>query len=74
MYQSKLRFLMAARKINSIKELTDLAGLSRPPLDKLYKDQKLETLTLDTLAKVCDAFNCKLSDLIEYIPDDKTSE
>lgn len=74
MYQSKLRFLMAARKINSIKELTDLAGLSRPPLDKLYKEQKLETLTLDTLAKVCDAFNCKLSDLIEYIPDDKTSE
>ena len=74
MYQSKLRFLMAARKINSIKELTDLAGLSRPPLDKLYKEQKLETLTLDTLAKVCDAFNCKLSDLIEYIPDDKASE
>ena len=74
MYQSKFRFLMAARKINSIKELTDLAGLSRPPLDKLYKEQKLETLTLDTLAKVCDAFNCKLSDLIEYIPDDKTSE
>ena len=74
MYQSKLRFLMAARKINSIKELTDLAGLSRPPLDKLYKEQKLETLTLDTLAKACDAFNCKLSDLIEYIPDDKTSE
>ena len=74
MYQSKLRFLMAARKINSIKELTDLAGLSRPPLDKLYKEQKLETLTLDTLARVCDVFNCKLSDLIEYIPDDKTSE
>lgn len=74
MYQSKLRILMATKKINSIKELTDLAGLSRPPLDKLYKEQKLETLTLDTLAKVCDAFNCKLSDLIEYIPDDSSVE
>lgn len=72
MYQSKLRFLMAAKKINSIKELTDLAGLSRPPLDKLYKEQKLETLTLETLAKVCDVFDCKLSDLIEYIPDKPT--
>ena len=74
MYQSKLRFLMAVKRINSIKELTDLSGLSRPPLDKLYKEQKLETLTLETLAKVCDVFDCKLSDLIEYIPDDKTSE
>lgn len=69
MYKTNIRMLMAERRINSIKELTTLTGLSRPPLDKLYKDQKLETLTLDTLAKVCDVFNCKLSDLIEYIPD-----
>lgn len=74
MYQSKLRFLMAAKKFNSIRELIDLAGVSRPPLDKLYKEQKLETLTLETLAKICDVFDCKLSDLIEYVPDEKPQE
>ncbi len=74
MYKSKLRYLMADKKINSISELMTLSNVSRPPLDKLFKEKNLETLTLDSLAKVCDVFNCKLSDLIEYIPDEKSQE
>lgn len=72
MYKSKLRYLMADKKINTITELTSLTNLSRPPLDKLFKEKNLETLTLDSLAKVCDVFKCSLSDLIEYIPDEET--
>ena len=74
MYKSKLRYLMADKKVNSITELCLLTNVSSPPLDKLYKENKLETLTLDSLARFCDFFQCSLSDLIEYIPDEKPQE
>ena len=72
MYKSKLRYLMADKKIDSIKNLVELTGVSRPPLDKLYKEKDLETLSLDVLARICKYFNCKIEDLIEYIPDNET--
>ena len=74
MYKSKLRYLMADKKIDSIKNLVELTGVSRPPLDKLYKEKDLETLSLDVLARICKYFNCKIEDLIEYIPDDKLTQ
>ena len=70
MYKSKLRYLMADKKIDSIKNLVEITGVSIPPLDKLYKEKDLETLSLDVLARICKYFNCKIEDLIEYIPDE----
>ena len=70
MYNSKLRFLMAKHKINSITELMKLTKVSREPLSKLYSDEKLGTLKLDVLARICDYFTCPLQDLIEYIPEE----
>ena len=69
MYKSKLRYLMADKKINSIKELVDLTGVSRPPLDKLYKEKDLETLSLEVISRICKFFECKIEDLIEYVHD-----
>ena len=69
MYKSKLRYLMADRKIDSIKNLAELTGVRRPPLDKLYKEKDLETLSLDVIARICKYFNCRIEDLIEYVPD-----
>ena len=74
MYKSKLRYLMADKKIDSIKNLVELTGDSRPPLDKLYKEKDLETLSLDVLARICKYFNCKIEDLIEYIPDENQTQ
>lgn len=74
MYKSKLRYLMADKKINSIKELSELTGVSRPPLDKLYKEKDLETLSLEIISRICKFFNCKIEDLIEYIHEEKNSE
>ena len=73
MYKSKLRYLMADKKINTITELMQLTNVSRPPLDKLFKEKKLETLNLDSLARVCNFFKCSLQDLIEYIPEEESS-
>ena len=69
MYKSKLRYLMADKKIDSIKNLAELTVVSRPPLDKLYKEKDLETLSLDVIARICKYFNCRIEDLIEYVPD-----
>lgn len=70
MLKSKLRHLMADKKINSLSELIRQAKISRETLNKLYHEEKLETLKLEMVIKVCEFFNCDIQDLIEYIPDD----
>lgn len=62
---------MADKKIDDISDLMKLSGISRNSINKLYKESKIETAKLETLFKLCDTFNCKLSDLIEYVPEEK---
>lgn len=64
-----LRELMAKKKIDSQKQLMSESQLSRNALTRLYKEVELEGLKLETLIKLCNYFNCKLSELIEYTPD-----
>jgi len=74
MLKCNLRLLMAQYKIDDITSLMDVSDLSRNAINKLYREEKLETVKLETLLKLCDTFNCKLSDLIEYIPNDDEQE
>jgi len=62
-----IRTLMAKHRIDDITELMAKSGLSRNSINKLYKEINIETTKLETLFKLCDTFNCKLSDLIEYV-------
>ncbi|WP_339159991.1 helix-turn-helix transcriptional regulator [Paenibacillus sp. FSL W8-0186] len=64
-----IRVLMAEHRIDDITELMEKSGLSRNSINKLYKEINIETTKLETLLKLCDTFECKLSDLIEYTPD-----
>lgn len=66
--KSNLRVLMAEHRIDDITELMEKSGLSRNSINKLYRETQLETIKLETLFKLCDTFQCKLSDLIEYVP------
>ncbi|MFK4344365.1 MULTISPECIES: helix-turn-helix domain-containing protein [unclassified Paenibacillus] len=63
-----IRKLMAEHRIDDITELMAKSGLSRNSINKLYRETNIETTKLETLFKLCDTFNCKLSDLIEYEP------
>lgn len=63
-----IRELMAEHRIDDITELMAKSGLSRNSINKLYRETHIETTKLETLFKLCDTFNCKLSDLIEYVP------
>lgn len=69
MIKCNIRVLMAEHRIDDITELMERSGLSRNSINKLYKEINIETTKLETLFKLCDTFECKLSDLIEYTPD-----
>lgn len=69
MVKCHLRRLMADEKIDDITQLMKLSGLSRNAINKLYREENIETTKMETLFKLCDTFKCNLSDLIEYIPD-----
>ncbi|MFF2889250.1 helix-turn-helix domain-containing protein [Paenibacillus sp. NPDC057967] len=68
-----IRELMAKHRIDDITELMEKSGLSRNSINKLYRETNIETTKLETLFKLCDTFNCQLSDLIEYIPSNQNS-
>lgn len=71
MIKCNLRLLMAEKKIDDITELMNLSGLSRNAINRLYKENSIENSSLGTLIKLCDTFKCKLSDLLEYIPENE---
>ncbi|MNI03804.1 hypothetical protein D3C73_567120 [compost metagenome] len=71
MIKCNIRTLMAEHRIDDITELMNRSGLSRNSINKLYREVNIETTKLETLFKLCDTFECMLSDLIEYIPDNK---
>lgn len=67
----KIGYLMVDNKIKSNAELSRRTNINKNTLKKLIDNNRAETLTLENLLKLCDFFNCKLSDLIEYIPDEQ---
>lgn len=62
---------MAKHKIDGISHLMNETGLSRNAINRLYKgsEEEIKSSNLKTLITLCDFFNCKLSDLVEYAPD-----
>lgn len=68
MQKCNIRRLMADHRMDDITELMERSGLSRNSINKLYRETDLETVKIETLLKLCDTFQCKLSDLIEYEP------
>jgi len=69
MLKCYIRHRMADKKIDDIAELMQLSGLSRNSINKLYRGKGVESVKIETLMKLCDAFGCKLSDVVEYTPD-----
>ncbi len=64
-----IRHRMADNEIDGVKELMDKSGVSRNVINKLYRNKNVETVKIETIMRLCNVLNCKLSDLIEYEPD-----
>ena len=53
----------------TIVEVAKKTGMSASTISNIY-NEKIKRLDFDTLEKLCKLFNCQVSDLIEYIPED----
>jgi putative transcriptional regulator len=69
--ENKLRIIMAQQRIDNITELINKTGLSRNALNKLWHNEDLEAVKLGTLITICDKLEISLSELLEYIPEQK---
>ena len=52
-------------------DLLSLANINTKTLARMGKD---ESISLDALGKICSALDCRIEDIIEYIPEDNTTE
>ncbi|MED3165112.1 helix-turn-helix transcriptional regulator [Bacillus thuringiensis] len=71
---SNIRMIMAKKNIDNISDLVRITGVSRNSINKLWRNENVSSLRIDTLLPICEKLNVKLSDLIEYIPDDSETK
>ena len=50
-------------------DLRDMVGISTGTLAKLSKN---EYVALSVLERICETLNCRIGDIVEYIPDKKS--
>ncbi|MED3463755.1 helix-turn-helix transcriptional regulator [Bacillus thuringiensis] len=71
---SNIRMIMAKKNIDNISDLVRITGVSRNSINKLWHNENVSSLRLDTLITICEKLDVKLSDLIEYIRDDSETK
>ncbi|MGL6065013.1 MAG: helix-turn-helix domain-containing protein [Fusobacteriaceae bacterium] len=69
MIKIKLHLLMAENRMSQ-KDVSEKTGIHAPTINKYYHDtyQKMDK---EHIGLLCKLFNCKVQDLIEYIPDNQ---
>lgn len=70
---SKFRDTMHDLRMSNQTEIARLCGLSRQTINDLWHSnfKGKEGIQFETLDKLCRTFNLQVSDIIEYIPDEK---
>ncbi len=66
----KLWKLLIDKKLMK-KDLTALAGISTNAMAKMGKEENVST---EVLGKICAVLNCRIEDIVEFIPDEKTGD
>ncbi|MGO1369960.1 MAG: helix-turn-helix domain-containing protein [Senegalia sp. (in: firmicutes)] len=65
MIRSNLRLIMAQRRIKNVTEVAEICKISNPTITKLNNDRKLESLSLETILKICAGLECTIEELFE---------
>lgn len=65
----KLESYLKEREISRYKIIKN-CNVSQTQLNRYYRNQ-IERIDLDVLARICDYLQCEVSDLLEYVPDNK---
>jgi putative transcriptional regulator len=79
MLLSKARRLRFEKEERDGKKLTyermvEETGLSSTTLARMFKTEPLERVDAGTIGALCRYFECDLSDLLEYVPDNMPAE
>jgi len=67
MIKCHLSKLMGEKKLKA-SEVARITGLHRNTVTLLYKETATR-VELETIEKLCELFNCQVSDLFEYVAD-----
>ena len=67
MIKIKLSDLLGKNKMNQ-KTLSNLTGIRPATVSKMYYEE-IKRIDVKHLNSICQAFNCEISELLEYIPD-----
>lgn len=62
-----LDVMMAKRKM-SLNELSDKVGITLANLS-ILKNNKAKAIRFSTLEAICQALDCSVADIMEYVPD-----
>ena len=62
-----LDVMMAKRKM-SLNELSDKVGITLANLS-ILKNNKAKAIRFSTLEAICQALDCSIADIMEYVPD-----
>ena len=66
----RLWIMLIQRKMKRT-QLKEAAHISSVALAKMGKNQPI---TMESLGKICTALDCRIEDIVEFIPDEKTSD
>ncbi len=73
MIRVNIDVMLAKRKMTST-QLSEIIGITLPNLS-ILKTGKAKAIRFSTLEAICNALDCEVSDILEYVPDDDgTSE
>ncbi|MRA58645.1 helix-turn-helix domain-containing protein, partial [Bacillus thuringiensis] len=61
---SNIRMIMAKKNIDNISDLVRITGVSRNSINKLWHNENVSSLKLDTLITICEKLDVELLDLI----------
>ncbi len=67
MIKIKLSDLLGKHKMNQ-KMLSNLTGIRPATISKMYYEE-IKRIDIKHLNNICHAFDCEISELLEYIPD-----
>ena len=69
MIKIKLSDLLGKNKMTQ-KSLAEMANIRPATVSKMYYEE-VKRIDVKHLNNICKAFNCEISELLEYIPDNK---
>ena len=72
MIRIKLSELMGKEKMTR-KRLAELTGIRPNTIGDLYRED-VRKMDIQTLNKLCEVFDCKVGELLEYVPDNNGTE